>query len=88
MVITPGMVELGKVQDEENRRFAAEAADQVDHLVIVGRTNRKALTEGSGNRRASVTVVGSRDEAVAWARANLVEGDAVLYENDLPDHYP
>jgi UDP-N-acetylmuramoyl-tripeptide--D-alanyl-D-alanine ligase len=88
VVITPGMVELGKVQDEENRRFAAEAADQVDHLVIVGRTNRKALTEGSGNRRASVTVVGSRDEAVAWARANLVEGDAVLYENDLPDHYP
>jgi UDP-N-acetylmuramoyl-tripeptide--D-alanyl-D-alanine ligase len=87
-VITPGMVELGMVQDEENRRFAAEAADQVDHFVIVGRTNRKALSEGSANRRASVTVVGSRDEAVAWARANLGEGDAVLYENDLPDHYP
>jgi hypothetical protein len=25
---------------------------------------------------------------VEWVRANLGEGDAVLYENDLPDHYP
>jgi UDP-N-acetylmuramoyl-tripeptide--D-alanyl-D-alanine ligase len=87
-VITPGMVELGPVQDQENRVFAAEAAAQVDHLVIVGRTNRSALRHGSVNGRASVTVVDSRDEAVAWARANLGPGDAVLYENDLPDHYP
>jgi hypothetical protein len=32
--------------------------------------------------------VRNRDEAVAWVRANVCEGDAVLYENDLPDHYP
>lgn len=87
-VITPGMVELGPVQVEENRAFAEAAADRADYLVIVGRTNRKALSEGSVNGRASVTVVDSRDEAVAWARANLGSGDAVLYENDLPDHYP
>ncbi len=87
-VITPGMVELGIVQDEENQKFASLAADQVDHLVIVGRTNRKALEQGSANGRASVTVVASRAEAVSWAVANLGPGDAVLYENDLPDHYP
>ena len=87
-VITPGMVELGTVQDEENRSFAAEAARKVDHLVIVGRTNRTALTQGSASGKASVTVVESREEAVDWARAHLGPGDAVLYENDLPDHYP
>jgi UDP-N-acetylmuramoyl-tripeptide--D-alanyl-D-alanine ligase len=87
-VITPGMVELGSVQDEENRKFATVAADQVDHFVIVGRTNRRALKAGSANGRASVSVVGSREEAVSWAVANLGSGDAVLYENDLPDHYP
>ncbi|HSM45811.1 MAG TPA: UDP-N-acetylmuramoyl-tripeptide--D-alanyl-D-alanine ligase, partial [Acidimicrobiia bacterium] len=87
-VITPGMVELGPVQAEENRAFAEEAASRVDHLVIVGRTNRDALRRGSANGRASVTVVDSRDEAVAWAREHLGPGDAVLYENDLPDHYP
>lgn len=87
-VITPGMVELGPVQEEENRSFAAEAAAKVDHLVIVGRTNRSALVRGSTNGRASVTVVGSRQDAVEWAKATLGPGDAVLYENDLPDHYP
>jgi UDP-N-acetylmuramoyl-tripeptide--D-alanyl-D-alanine ligase len=87
-VITPGMVELGPVKDEENRRFAEEAADQVDHFVIVGRTNRRALSEGSAKGKASVTVVDSREEAVDWARVHLGPGDAVLYENDLPDHYP
>jgi UDP-N-acetylmuramoyl-tripeptide--D-alanyl-D-alanine ligase len=87
-VITPGMVELGTMQDEENRVFAEEAASSVDHVVIVGRTNRDALLGGSANGRASVTVVDSRDEAVAWAREHLGPGDAVLYENDLPDHYP
>lgn len=87
-VITPGMVELGPVQNRENLEFAAEASAQVDHFVVVGRTNRFYLLEGSKKGRASVTVVDSRDEAVEWARANLGPGDAVLYENDLPDHYP
>jgi len=25
---------------------------------------------------------------VEWVRSQLGPGDAVLYENDLPDHYP
>lgn len=87
-VITPGMVELGPRQATENENFSAEAAALADHLVIVGRTNRKALLRGAEKGKASVTVVDSREEAVAWARANLGPGDAVLYENDLPDHYP
>jgi UDP-N-acetylmuramoyl-tripeptide--D-alanyl-D-alanine ligase len=88
VVVTPGMVELGPVQFAENRDFAAEAAALVDHLVIVGATNRRALLEGSGKGRASVSVVSSRERAVEWVRENLGPGDAVLYENDLPDHYP
>jgi UDP-N-acetylmuramoyl-tripeptide--D-alanyl-D-alanine ligase len=87
-VITPGMVELGPVQFDENRSFAEEAASKVDHFVIVGRTNRRALRQGSAKGKASVTVVDSRDAAVEWAREHLGPGDAVLYENDLPDHYP
>lgn len=87
-VVTPGMVELGPRQFEENRALGAAAAELADDLVIVGRTNRRALLEGSGSGKASVTVVASRDEAVDWARRNLGPGDAVLYENDLPDHYP
>jgi UDP-N-acetylmuramoyl-tripeptide--D-alanyl-D-alanine ligase len=88
VVVTPEMVELGPRQHEANASFAADSSSRADDLVIVGRTNRGALLEGSGKGGASVTVVSSRDEAVEWVRAHLGPGDAVLYENDLPDHYP
>jgi len=88
VVVTPGMIELGQSQFDENRSFAAEAARVADDLVVVGQTNRRALLSGSANTRASVTVVANREEAVDWVKRNLGPGDAVLYENDLPDHYP
>jgi len=87
-VVTPGMVELGPVQAKENRAFASAASGVVDYFIVVGKTNREALVQGSAIGRASVTVVDDREEAVAWIRGTLGPGDAVLYENDLPDHYP
>ena len=87
-VVTPGMVELGPRQHEENRRFAASAARTADHLVIVGSTNLRSLRSGAGEGDAQVTSVRNREQAVQWVRSHLGPGDAVLYENDLPDHYP
>jgi len=88
VVVTPGMVELGPVQRAENEAFGVEAARVATDLVIVGRTNRRALLEGAGRGGVATVVVEHREEAVAWVRSHLGEGDAVLYENDLPDHYP
>lgn len=112
VVVTPGMVELGRTQAHENRLLGEHAARVADDVLIVGRTNRTALlggatgwdsatsrraTRGRGARslvhdrsdaRATVRCVADRDEAVRWVRAHLQTGDAVLYENDLPDHYP
>jgi UDP-N-acetylmuramoyl-tripeptide--D-alanyl-D-alanine ligase len=88
VVVTPGMVELGRRQAEENRAFAAEAAKVASHLLVVGHTNRRALLEGAAGTGVEVIVVPSRAAAVDWVRGHLGPGDAVLYENDLPDHYP
>ena len=88
VVVTPGMVELGPRQAEENRCFAAEAARIADRLIVVGRTNRVALVAGAAEGPAEVMVVVDREEAVEWVRSHLGPEDAVLYENDLPDHYP
>jgi len=85
VVVTPGMVELGPLQFGANRAFAEEIARVATDLVIVGRTNRRALRAGSAPLRP--ICVRTRDEAVTWVRATLGPGDAVLYENDLPDHY-
>jgi UDP-N-acetylmuramoyl-tripeptide--D-alanyl-D-alanine ligase len=90
VLVTPGMVELGKTQTAENAALAERAAGVLTDLVVVGRTNRAALVEGCrrAGRPLSVKLVGTREEAVAWAHEQLGPGDAVLFENDLPDHFP
>lgn len=88
VVVTPGLVEMGPRRRLENRALGEAAAEAATHLLVVGRTNRRALLEGARGGRAQVLVLDNRMQAVRWARANLDGGDTILYENDLPDHYP
>jgi UDP-N-acetylmuramoyl-tripeptide--D-alanyl-D-alanine ligase len=88
VVVTPGMVELGREQFSANEQFARLAATAATDILIVGRTNSRALLRGAKTGPAKIQLCADRSEAVAWVRRNLVSGDAVLYENDLPDHYP
>jgi UDP-N-acetylmuramoyl-tripeptide--D-alanyl-D-alanine ligase len=88
VVVTPGMVELGREQASANEEFARLAAAKVDTLVVVGRTNRAALERGARDSSTTVAWVANRDRGTAWVRSTLGSGDAVLYENDVPDHYP
>ena len=91
VVVTPGMVELGSEQSDANRAFATAIASVATDLLIVGRTNRRALLAGvaaAGGSALTVHRMEHREQAVAWVRAELGPEDAVLYENDLPDHYP
>jgi UDP-N-acetylmuramoyl-tripeptide--D-alanyl-D-alanine ligase len=88
VLVTPGLIELGRAQEAENRQLARLAADIVDDLVIVNATNRNALRAGAREGGREPIVVRNREQAVGWVRERLREGDAVLYENDLPDHYP
>ena len=88
VVVTPGMVELGALQDEANEAFAAAASEVASHLVVVGMTNRRALLRGARGTKLETVTVHNRDAAVEWVKSTLGPGDTVLYENDLPDTYP
>jgi UDP-N-acetylmuramoyl-tripeptide--D-alanyl-D-alanine ligase len=85
VVVTPGLIELGVEQSDQNEELARDIARREVELVIVGRTNFGALSHGYGHDARHFRV---RDDAVAWVRESLVAGDGVLYLNDLPDHYP
>lgn len=85
VVVTPGMVELGHLQNEENAKLARHIRASGATLVVVGWTNRKALLLGSGNE---AVVVADRDAGLLWVQRHLRKDDGVLWENDLPDHYP
>ena len=86
------MVELGPRQAEANREFGAEAAVAATHVVVVGFTNRRALLAGVAaapqEGRAEVLLADDHRDAVTWVQANTGPDDVVLYENELPDHYP
>jgi len=88
-VVTPGMVELGPVQDERNEalgRAVKEAGAAT--LVVVGRTNGRALRRGGEGGSTDVVDVTTREDAVRLVEQRSRAGDVVLFENDLPDHYP
>ncbi|HVT78044.1 MAG TPA: Mur ligase family protein [Acidimicrobiales bacterium] len=87
VLITPGMIELGPRQFEENAKFATDAAAVASIIGIVGHTNRKALLKGLAGTNVDVKKFRTREKAAAWVRGNLTAGDVVLYENDLPDIY-
>ena len=90
-VVTPGFVEMGAKQFENNKTFGGDIArSQVDGVYVVNEVNRAAITEGlaeGGYPEAQVECVASFVEAMAALQPKLKAGDVVLYENDLPDSF-
>lgn len=90
VIVTPGMVELGERQYEENRRFGEHMAAHVDLAVLVGAEQTRPIQDGlrsAGFPEEHLKVVDSLFAAQALLKAYLRPGDVVLYENDLPDQY-
>ena len=46
VLVTPGMIELGHLRDEENRKIAIEAAKICDLVLVVNEINKKSLLAG------------------------------------------
>lgn len=92
VVVTPGMVELGRVQAERNRAFGAAIGAANGLLFAVARTNRAALLAGYASTATSAApgaiAVATREQAVRRAVEAAGDRGVILYENDLPDHYP
>jgi UDP-N-acetylmuramoyl-tripeptide--D-alanyl-D-alanine ligase len=90
IVVTPGMVELGDRQFDENRIFGTHIARHADFAILVGPKQTAPIHAGlieAGFAEDRIIVVNSLFEARDYIRAHFGEGDVVLYENDLPDQY-
>lgn len=90
-VVTPGFVEMGSKQYDNNRVFGSDIAHaNPDGVYVVNEVNREAITQGladGGYDKAKVAAVASFQEAMAALQPQLKVGDVVLYENDLPDSF-
>lgn len=90
LLVTPGMVELGELEAQLNRRFGEHAATVCDLAILVGPTRTIPIREGlaaAGMDSASIHVVQDIAEATTLLGRLTRAGDVVLFENDLPDTY-
>lgn len=92
IVITPGMIELGEMEDELNYNFGRQIARaNIDIVILVGKDQTKAIQEGidveNNGNSTDVRIVQSLFEANDLLQEIGETGDVVLYENDLPDSY-
>lgn len=89
-VITPGMIDLGKQQDELNKEFGRKMKDRVDVAILVGIQQTKPIVEGlqEVNFEASnIHVCKTVKEAFALVYTLATPADTILLENDLPDAF-
>ena len=90
IIITPGMIELGKKQVEYNYILGKQIAEVCDYVMIVGRYNREAILKGLQEKNYpedKVFVADTFTDAQARLAQIAQPGDTVLYENDLPDTF-
>lgn len=90
ILVTPGMVELGNMEFDENRAFGADAAKVCDFVILVGPKQTEPILEGletAGFPKDKILRVESLSQASESLKDVLKPGDVVLFENDLPDSY-
>lgn len=91
ILMTPGMVELGDKQYEENKEVGVYAADKCDYAILVGKEQTKPIQDGlaeAGFAHNRMIVVDTLQEALQMVNAIPNERPkVVLIENDLPDNY-
>jgi UDP-N-acetylmuramoyl-tripeptide--D-alanyl-D-alanine ligase len=90
LLVTPGMVELGEREAEENERFGTHAAAVCDLVVLVGEERSRPIRAGldaASFPESQIHVVANASEAETLLARTTRRGDVVLFENDLPDLY-
>jgi UDP-N-acetylmuramoyl-tripeptide--D-alanyl-D-alanine ligase len=90
VLVTPGMVELGEREQEENQAFGSRAAEVCDLVVLVGEERARPILAGlqaASFPESQIHVVANTAAAQELLARTTRRGDVVLFENDLPDLY-
>ena len=89
IVVTPGLVELGILEESENRELGRELAG-LDYVILVGETLVGAVKDGyieAGGEQGKLAIVPTLAAAQDVLKDLIQKGDAVLFLNDLPEIY-
>ena len=88
IVITPGLIELGKYQYQYNFDLGAICAKYADIIYVVGKLNKRAITKGVESIGGDTKVMYLLDKQERNKILNNIKGnEVILLENDLPSNY-
>ncbi len=90
VLVTPGMIELGEREYEENRQLGKQAADVCDLVILVGPIRTRPILDGLKDAEypsQQIIVALNLEEVKQHLATQVQTGDVVLFENDLPDNY-
>lgn len=91
ILITPGMVELGEMEEELNYKFGTYAAECCDYIYLVGKKRTEPIRNGilaKGFATERCIVCDHFQDAMDQATTLSTEKHKyILLENDLPDNY-
>ncbi len=90
IIVTPGMIELGEMEESANREFGMNIGKVCDYVILVGENRTKPIYQGlmdTNYNKSNIFVVKNLDEATVQIGKLAKPKDVVLFENDLPDTY-
>ena len=91
VVVTPGMIELGKKEAEYNKEFGRQIASVADYVVLIGENHTKPIYEGlisNGFDKDKIIVYNDVRKSYRFINTLIGNKDVyALFENDLPDTY-
>ncbi len=90
IVITPGIVELGSSQSQENFKLGTLIADVADYIIIMNNVNKNEILSGAIShnfKRENIFFAETRKKQKEILEKITSKGCVVLFENDLPDNY-
>lgn len=92
VVVTPGMIELGSLENELNEEFGEKIAMVADYVVLIGKEKTKPIMRGLKNKNYNEdNIIVYNDVREAYNFINGLTNSKspvyALFENDLPDTY-
>ena len=91
-VVTPGMIELGEKEKEENYSFGKKIGEVADYVILIGKKRTKDIYKGlidSDFNKDNIFILNNVVDAYKVVNSLTSETKKMyaLFENDLPDIY-
>jgi len=91
-VVTPGMVELGEKEEEENYNFGKNISEVADYVILIGKKRTQDIYKGlidNNFDRDNIFILNNVVDAYKIVNSLTREERKMyaLFENDLPDIY-